>query len=61
MANSTVVRGPGMATLLAAAFIVMKLTGYLTWSWFWILSPLWISWGIVLFILFVAFLIASNS
>ncbi len=29
------------------ALIVLKLTGVITWSWWWVLSPLWIS-GILL-------------
>lgn len=35
--------GIGFAGLLTVAFIVLKLTGYITWSWVWVLSPLWIS------------------
>lgn len=27
--------------LLAILFIGLKLTGYITWSWWWVLSPLW--------------------
>jgi hypothetical protein len=28
--------------LLAVAFIVLKLTGVINWSWLWVLAPLWI-------------------
>ena len=28
--------------LLLVAFIVMKLTGVIDWSWWWVLAPLWI-------------------
>lgn len=28
--------------LLLVVFIVLKLTGIITWSWWWVLSPLWI-------------------
>jgi Flp pilus assembly protein TadB len=31
----------------ALALIVLKLTGVIAWSWWWVLSPMWIS-GIVL-------------
>jgi hypothetical protein len=34
------------ATVLLA-FIVLKLVGVIAWSWWWVLSPLWIN-GIVL-------------
>jgi hypothetical protein len=27
---------------VAIAFVVLKLTGVITWSWWWVLSPLWI-------------------
>lgn len=28
--------------LLTVLFIGLKLTGYIAWSWWWVLSPLWI-------------------
>lgn len=28
--------------LMTIAFIVLKLTGYITWSWWWVLAPTWI-------------------
>jgi hypothetical protein len=28
---------------LAILFIALKLTGYITWPWIWVLSPIWIS------------------
>jgi len=34
--------GVGFAGLLALLFIALKLTGYINWSWWWVLSPLWI-------------------
>lgn len=37
-----VVGGMGFAQVLTIAFIVLKLTGYIAWSWWWVLSPLWI-------------------
>lgn len=36
-------------------FLVLKLTNTLTWSWFWILSPLWIPILIFLIILFIVY------
>ena len=32
----------GFLGLLAIAFIVLKLVGVITWSWVWVLAPLWI-------------------
>ena len=34
--------GLGFGTVLTLIFITLKLTGYITWSWWWVLSPLWI-------------------
>lgn len=36
--------------LLLVVFIVLKLTGVITWSWWWVLSPLWILLAIALIV-----------
>ena len=33
--------GIGFLGLLTIVFIVLKLMGYITWSWLWVLAPLW--------------------
>lgn len=33
--------------LLLVLFIGLKLTGYIDWSWWWVLSPIWIPLSIV--------------
>ena len=39
---------------LGIMFIGLKLTGHITWGWWWVLSPLWIRMtGIILFWLFI--------
>ena len=48
----------GLPTLLTIAFIVLKLLGKITWSWVWVLAPLWISAGFGLLILFIVLAIA---
>ena len=35
--------GIGFVGLLTIVFIVLKLVGKITWSWWWVLSPLWIA------------------
>jgi len=35
--------GIGFCGLLSILFIALKLTGFIRWSWLWVLSPLWIS------------------
>ena len=37
--TKTVVR-PSLLTILGVLFIILKLTGYISWSWFWVFSPL---------------------
>lgn len=37
-------------TLLGIAFIVLKLTNYINWSWWWVLAPIWIPWLIAIII-----------
>lgn len=49
--------GIGFAGLLTVAFIVLKLCNVITWSWWWVLSPLWISWGLILIIAIIIFII----
>lgn len=34
--------GLGLADVLLIVFIVLKLCGLISWSWLWVLSPLWI-------------------
>jgi Na+/glutamate symporter len=50
--------GTGFGGLLAVAFIVLKLTGYVTWSWLWVLSPLWIPLAIWLSVVVVLLCLA---
>lgn len=37
-------RAPGIVvSLVLPVFLVLKLAGAISWSWWWVLSPLWIS------------------
>lgn len=38
----------GFSTLLTIAFVVLKLCGVIAWSWFWVLSPIIFSVGIII-------------
>jgi len=42
-----------LAILLTVLFIGLKLTDYVAWSWIWVLSPLLIWIGYIVFLLFV--------
>ena len=46
--------GIGFTGLLTIVFIVLKLTGHITWSWWWVLSPIWISFAVGLAIIILA-------
>jgi hypothetical protein len=50
MKSSSSSGGIGFVGLLTIVFITLKLTGYITWSWVWVLSPIWIM-SIVLFLI----------
>lgn len=49
--------GIGFTGLLTIAFIVLKLIGVISWSWLWVLSPIWITTAIVIVILIVALIL----
>lgn len=49
--------GIGFCGLLTIVFIVLKLLGKITWSWLWVLSPLWIGWGVCLVIFLLVVII----
>jgi hypothetical protein len=40
----------GFFGLLTIVFVTLKLTNYIDWSWWWILSPLWIPVSLVIFV-----------
>lgn len=39
--------GLSLGGLLLVIFVVLKLTGNIAWSWWWVLSPLWIPFAIL--------------
>lgn len=43
--------GIGFVGLLTIVFITLKLIGKITWSWWWVLSPIWISFSLVIAVL----------
>ena len=42
MANESRSSGIGIGMVLFIVFLVLKLTGTINWSWWWVTSPLWI-------------------
>lgn len=49
--DKTKTGGIGFWGLLQLVFIVLKLCGVIKWSWLWVLSPVWITAGIVVLLL----------
>lgn len=47
-------KGIGFPGLLCLIFITLKLTGYIKWSWLWVVSPLWIGFIIGIFVILIA-------
>lgn len=47
------VRGLGLPGVLTIVFVVLKLVGVITWSWAWVLAPLWIAAALVVIIAIV--------
>lgn len=43
--------GIGFFGLLTILFIALKLLGVITWSWVWVLSPIWIPLMVVILII----------
>ena len=50
--------GIGFAGLLTIAFIVLKLCNVINWSWWWVLSPLWIGVALGVVILIIVVIVA---
>lgn len=43
--------------LLGLIFITLKLTGYINWSWLWVLAPFWIPLALAFLLILAAFII----
>jgi hypothetical protein len=55
--TTTYTGGIGFGGLLTILFIALKLTNVITWSWWWVLSPIWISFGLVIGIVILVMII----
>lgn len=59
MSNSNSSGGIGIGGVLLIVFIVLKLCGVIAWSWWWVLSPLWIPIALWLAIVAIAGIFSS--
>ena len=51
--------GIGFLGLLSVLFIGLKLTGFVSWSWVWVLSPIWIPTTMSILVLSVLFFVTD--
>ena len=58
--KTTVVRsgGLGIGSILTIVFVVLKLCGVIDWNWFWVLSPIIFSIGLVVLLAIIAVVLA---
>ena len=61
MAESKSSGGIGFIGLLTVVFVTLKLLGKITWSWWWVLSPIWITTSITVLVILIILLIAIVS
>lgn len=61
MATNNASSGGGISIcgMLFILFLALKLTGYITWSWWWVTAPLWIPAAIIAVILLIMVVIAA--
>jgi hypothetical protein len=43
-------QGFTFTTILFFVFLIAKLAGWITWSWWWVTCPLWAGWAIIFLI-----------
>ena len=61
MADNVQVSGGGISLCSAVflVFLVLKLIGYINWSWWWVTAPLWGPFALILAIFIVIIIIAG--
>lgn len=50
-----------LTVLLTVAFVVLKLCNVIDWSWWWVISPIWIYAALFILIIVIAAFIAAIS
>lgn len=51
--------GIGFCGLLTIVFIVLKLTGFINWSWVWVLAPIWMPIVLIVVILIIILIVCK--
>lgn len=55
--NSTKSGGVSFLGLLGLAFIILKLTHVINWSWWWVTAPLWGGFALLILIVLILFIL----
>jgi hypothetical protein len=58
MKKTTSSSGISLPTILFLIFLILKLTDNIDWSWWWVTSPLWIAFALVLSIIGIGSMVA---
>lgn len=58
--NSGISYSSIFAIMLTVAFVVLKLCKVISWSWWWVFSPLWIDFAITIVIVIVVAIIYAT-
>ena len=59
--NTSSSGGIGFLGVLTIIFIVLKLVGVITWSWVWVLAPMWIGLIITILVLVGVWIFVSKN
>lgn len=51
--------GIGLANTILVVFIILKLCGVISWSWLWVLSPIWIPLAVAIVIFLIILWISA--
>jgi hypothetical protein len=61
MASDSSSRGIGFIGALAILFIALKLFGVITWSWVWVLAPIWGSWALTVLLVIAIYVFGIKN
>jgi hypothetical protein len=61
MSSSSSSTGLSIPGVLGIVFVVLKLTGIIDWSWWWVTAPFWGYFAIILVILIIAAIVKAAT
>lgn len=57
--NGNATGGLSLGSVLTVVFVILKLTDNIDWSWWWVLSPLWIGFVLLFLVVVIAGLVST--